>query len=102
MSEDKPNEPKKSETAKVVFEVADHWPLRGVGRETKDKAVQALVAAHTLIVGQSRSGKSMAARRLIEEILTWTDARVVILDPNADFRFLKDVDPKLDRAIPDN
>jgi len=46
------------------------------------------VANHTLIVGQSRSGKTNAARLLIEEILTWTNARVVILDPNADFRWL--------------
>ena len=51
--------------------------------------MQALVANRTLIVGQSRSGKTHAARRLIEEILSWTDTRVVILDPNADFRSLR-------------
>jgi DNA helicase HerA-like ATPase len=29
---------------------------------------------------------------LIEEIIAWTDARVVILDPNADFQWLKTLD----------
>jgi hypothetical protein len=103
MSEDKgTSEATKSGVAKVVFDVADHWPLRGVGGKAKDRAVQALIAAHTLIVGQSRSGKTTAARRLVEEILIWTDARVVILDPNADFRFLREIDAKLDRAVPEN
>jgi DNA helicase HerA-like ATPase len=40
---------------------------------------------HTVIVGQSGSGKSFFLGRLIEEILIQTRARVVILDPNADF-----------------
>ncbi|MEK6407051.1 MAG: ATP-binding protein [Acidobacteriota bacterium] len=70
----------------VKFKIADRWPLTvdGVGA----KAIMALVANHTLIVGQSRSGKTNAARRIVEEVLLWTDARVVILDPNGDFRWL--------------
>lgn len=73
---------------KPDFQVADAWPLSRVPSDVKGKTVQALVANHTLIVGQSRSGKTTVARRLIEEILTWTDTRVVILDPNADFKSL--------------
>jgi len=61
------------------------------------RAVQDLIANHTLVVGQSRSGKTNAARRIIEEVLIWTEARVVILDPNADFRYL----PKLDQENKD-
>jgi DNA helicase HerA-like ATPase len=70
----------------VKFKIADGWPLTvgDVGAE----AIIALVANHTLIVGQSRSGKTNAARRIVEEVLLWTDARVVILDPNGDFRWL--------------
>lgn len=71
---------------KVGFSVSDYWPIGPP--PLRKRAVQALLANHTLIVGQSRSGKTHAARRLIEEILSWTDARVVILDPNADFRSL--------------
>lgn len=40
---------------------------------------------HTLVVGQSGSGKSFFVARLLEEILTRTRARVVVLDPNGDF-----------------
>ena len=71
------------------FHAAEGWPISRVSLEAKGKAVQALLANHTLIVGQSRSGKTNSARRIIEEILAWTDARVVILDPNADFKYLK-------------
>ena len=70
------------------FRVAEGWPLERVDSKVQAQAVRALVANHTLIVGQSRSGKTNAARRLIEEILTWTKTRVIILDPNADFRWL--------------
>jgi hypothetical protein len=43
-------------------------------------------ARHTGIIAQSGSGKSFLLGRLVEEILLNTRARVVILDPNADFR----------------
>lgn len=70
----------------LKFKIADGWPLTldDVGA----RAIEALVTNHTLIVGQSRSGKTNAARRIVEEVLLWTDARVVILDPNGDFRWL--------------
>jgi hypothetical protein len=41
---------------------------------------------HTLIVGQSGSGKSFFVARLLEELLARTRARIVIIDPNGDFR----------------
>jgi len=41
--------------------------------------------AHTLIVGQSGSGKSFMLGRFLEEIAAKTSARMVILDPNSDF-----------------
>jgi hypothetical protein len=41
---------------------------------------------HTLVVGQSGSGKSFMVARLIEEILLRSRARVLIIDPNGDFR----------------
>ncbi len=45
-----------------------------------------LIARHGIIIAQSGSGKSYFLGRLVEEILLKTKARVVILDPNADFR----------------
>jgi hypothetical protein len=41
---------------------------------------------HTLIAGQSGSGKSFLVARLIEEILVRTRARILVIDPNGDFR----------------
>ena len=41
---------------------------------------------HTLVVGQSGSGKSFLVARLIEEILVRSKARVLVIDPNGDFR----------------
>jgi hypothetical protein len=43
---------------------------------------------HTLIVGQSGSGKSFFVARLLEEILLRSRSRVLIVDPNGDFRKL--------------
>jgi len=43
------------------------------------------MGTHTVIIGQSGSGKSYFLGRLVEEILTNTKARCVILDPNSDF-----------------
>jgi type IV secretory pathway VirB4 component len=39
---------------------------------------------HTVIIAQSGSGKSFFLGRLIEEILTKSKARCLILDPNGD------------------
>src|ERR1700757_4339674 len=51
------------------------------------------LAAHTVIIAPSGSGKSFFLGRLIEEILTNTRARCVILDPNGDFRQVHHVQP---------
>lgn len=48
-------------------------------------------AAHTAIIAQSGSGKSSFLGRFIEEVAVRTRAKCLILDPNADFRRLKDV-----------
>lgn len=50
------------------------------------------MAAHTAIIAQSGSGKSFLLGRLVEEIFTQTRARCVILDPNADFRRVHEVE----------
>lgn len=44
------------------------------------------IAHHTVIVAQSGSGKSFFLGRLIEEILLTSKARVLVFDPNSDFR----------------
>lgn len=41
---------------------------------------------HTLIVGQSGGGKSFLVARIIEEILLRSKARILVIDPNGDFR----------------
>jgi GTPase SAR1 family protein len=46
---------------------------------------------HTVIIGQSGSGKSFFLGRLIEELLLNTKARCIILDSNADFRKINEV-----------
>ena len=46
---------------------------------------------HTVIIAQSGSGKSFFLGRLIEEMLMATKARALILDPNSDFRKVKEV-----------
>jgi uncharacterized protein DUF87/ATPase family protein associated with various cellular activities (AAA) len=43
--------------------------------------------SHTIIVAQSGSGKSSFLGRLVEEILTKTGAKCLVVDPNSDFRF---------------
>jgi DNA helicase HerA-like ATPase len=80
----------------LAFDVADLWPAgpKDAPFQLRQNAVKNFIANHSIIVGQSRSGKTSAARRLIEEIIAWTDARVVILDPNADFQWLKTLDPE--------
>lgn len=46
-----------------------------------------------LVVGQSGSGKSFFVTRLIEEIILNTKARVVVVDPNGDFRSISAIAP---------
>lgn len=44
------------------------------------------LATHAVLIAQSGSGKSFFLGRLIEEIIIRTRSRVVVLDPNGDFR----------------
>ena len=53
---------------------------------------------HTVIIAQSGSGKSFFLGRLIEEILTKSKARCLILDPNGDFRKINEIDRELWRS----
>lgn len=46
---------------------------------------------HTVIIAQSGSGKSFFVGRLIEELMLASKARVLIFDPNSDFRKIKEV-----------
>jgi len=50
------------------------------------RVASSTMASHTVIVAQSGSGKSYFLGRLIEELMLRTMARVLIFDPNADFR----------------
>lgn len=50
---------------------------------------------HSLIVGQSGGGKSYLVARLVEEILLRTKARVLIIDPNGDFREISNPCPNI-------
>jgi hypothetical protein len=50
------------------------------------------VGNHTVIIAQSGSGKSFFLGRYIEEVMLKTMARVIILDPNADFRRIQEVE----------
>ena len=40
---------------------------------------------HTFLCGQSGSGKTYSLGVVLEQLLTETDLRLVILDPNSDF-----------------
>jgi DNA helicase HerA-like ATPase len=93
---------KPTDKEELGFHVGDFWPLDRIPADMQQEAVKQLIVNHTLIVGQSRSGKTNAARLLIEEILRWTEARIVILDPNADFKMLKAVHPELKLKISEN
>ena len=44
------------------------------------------MANHMVVVAQSGSGKSLFLGRMLEELLLETSSRVVIFDPNSDFR----------------
>jgi ABC-type oligopeptide transport system ATPase subunit len=41
--------------------------------------------SHTAVIAQSGSGKSFMLGRLLEEVASKTQARIIILDPNSDF-----------------
>jgi len=50
------------------------------------RASAAAMANHTVIVAQSGSGKSFFLGRILEELLLKTRSRIVVFDPNSDFR----------------
>ena len=50
---------------------------------------------HSLVVGQSGSGKSFFVARLIEEVVLSTLSRVLIIDPNGDFRAIHKCAPTI-------
>ena len=65
------------------------------GRQNREDLVRVpadTIANHTAIVAQSGSGKSVLLGRLVEEIVIRTRARCVILDPNADFRRIHEIE----------
>ena len=67
-----------------------------VGNRTNDPSQPVHLSSdgllhHALVVGQSGSGKSFFVARLVEEIVLATRARVVIVDPNGDFRMISQV-----------
>ena len=66
-----------------------------VGRQSTDDLTRILastIANHTAIIAQSGSGKSFFLGRLIEEIMLRTRSRCLVLDPNADFRRIAEVE----------
>lgn len=66
------------------------------GHSSKDDLVtldSTVMGRHAIVVAQSGSGKSFFLGRLIEELLLKTRSRILILDPNADFRRISDGAP---------
>lgn len=64
------------------------------GEQKQEDLVQVpaqTMGTHSAIIAQSGSGKSFFLGRLIEEIAVATRARCLILDSNADFRQIRDV-----------
>ena len=73
-----------------------YWvrPQAKVGGHDQSDLVKApaeSIAFHTVIVAQSGSGKSFFLGRFLEEILIKTRSRVVVFDPNSDFKKAGDV-----------
>jgi DNA helicase HerA-like ATPase len=54
---------------------------------------------HTFLCGQSGSGKTYSLGVILERLLTETDLRLVVLDPNSDFVRLDQVHPDADPAL---
>lgn len=68
--------------------LASHRPLLGIHLNDEQPALLSpdMLKRHTVIVGQSGSGKSFFLARLLEEILLKTGGRMLALDPNGDLR----------------
>jgi hypothetical protein len=56
---------------------------------------------HTFLCGQSGSGKTYSLGVILERLLTETDLRIVVLDPNSDFVRLAQVRGGADPALTD-
>jgi uncharacterized protein len=54
---------------------------------------------HTFLCGQSGSGKTYSLGVILERLLTETDLRMVIFDPNSDFTRLSEVRAEADPAL---
>ena len=54
---------------------------------------------HTFLCGQSGSGKTYSLGVILERLLTETDLRVVVLDPNSDFARLGQLRPDADPLL---
>ncbi len=54
---------------------------------------------HTFLCGQSGSGKTYSLGVVLEQLLTETDLRIVVLDPNSDFVRLGEVRGGADPAV---
>jgi DNA helicase HerA-like ATPase len=54
---------------------------------------------HTFLCGQSGSGKTYSLGVILEQLLTETDLRIVVLDPNSDFVRLGQVRGGVDPAL---
>jgi Helicase HerA, central domain len=69
----------------------EYWLPRGAkpGLQPSSAVITApteAMAHHSIIVAQSGSGKSFFLGRLIEELLLMSKSRVLVFDPNSDFR----------------
>src|SRR5271165_1472083 len=65
------------------------------GHQTKEDMIRVnplAMGCHTVIIAQSGAGKSFFLGRLIEELMLNTQARCLVIDPNADFRRIRDTD----------
>lgn len=74
-----------------------YWLRSGAnpGEQQRDDVVEIepeTIAAHTIIIAQTGSGKSFFIGRLLEEILIKTKSRCLILDPNGDFLRLSEIE----------
>jgi DNA helicase HerA-like ATPase len=56
---------------------------------------------HTFLCGQSGSGKTYSLGVILERLLTETDLRIVVLDPNSDFVRLSEVRAGVDPVLAD-
>jgi len=81
-----------------MVESKDRYEELWIGKDKDKESVKlnpsGMLRHHTIVIGQSGSGKSFTLGRLIEEMVLHTYARIVILDLNADFGRLNQVNGK--------